>query len=292
MTEPLRVDPGLLEQTAARMGAIATSLGNTAAGSALRDAAAPLAGLDTALACQQVSDTVERQARRLGDALSRYAEDLGGAAAAYRRGDTEAADRIQGVLPGDQPPEDQPGDGGADPGYHPVSAEDLRRIVPELSEQRAAEIVGPLNDAMREGGMNTPQRQAAFISQVAVESDRFRTFEEYASGAAYEGRADLGNTQPGDGVRYKGRGAIQVTGRHNYTKMSEELGVDFVNHPELAATPQYAFKSALWYWNSRDGNAFADRGDIVRITEMVNGGHHNLAERTDYYNRGLQVLSR
>lgn len=291
MTEPLRVDPGLLEQASASMGSIATSLGNTSAGSALRDAAAPLSGLDTALACRQVSDTVERQSRQLGTTLSRYAEDLGGAAAAYRRGDTEAADRIQGVLPGDQPPEDQPGDGGADSGYHPVSAEDLRRIVPELSEQRAEEIVGPLNDAMREGGMNTAQRQAAFISQVAVESDRFRTFEEYASGAAYEGRTDLGNTQPGDGVRYKGRGAIQVTGRYNYTKMSEDLGVDFVNHPELAATGQYAFKSALWYWNSRDGNAIADQGDIVRITEMVNGGHHNLAERTEYYNRGLQVLS-
>ncbi|MGB0971687.1 MAG: glycoside hydrolase family 19 protein [Mycobacterium sp.] len=177
-------------------------------------------------------------------------------------------------------------------GYTPVSTEQLREIVPEMSQARAEETVGPLNQAMREGGMNTPVRQAAFISQVAVESDRFNTFEEYADGSDYEGRADLGNTQPGDGTRYKGRGAIQVTGRHNYTQMSEDLGVDFVNHPELAATPEYAFKTAEWYWSSRNGNAVADGGDINDITLMVNGGYHGLAERTEYYNRGLQVLGR
>jgi putative chitinase len=99
---------------------------------------------------------------------------------------------------------------------------------------------------MKQGGMNTPQRQAAFISQVAEESDRFNTFEEYADGSEYNGRIGLGNTQPGDGPRFKGRGAIQVTGRSNYTQMSKDLGVDFVDHPELAAEPQWAFKTALW----------------------------------------------
>ena len=83
-----------------------------------------------------------------------------------------------------------------------------------------------------------------------------------------------------------------MTGRHNYTQMSEDLGVDFVNHPELAATPEYAFKTAEWYWSSRNGNAVADGGDINDITLMVNGGYHGLAERTEYYNRGLQVLGR
>jgi putative chitinase len=177
-------------------------------------------------------------------------------------------------------------------GYQPVTADQLTQIVPGLDPARAAQIVGPLNDAMRQGGMNTPQRQAAFISQVAEESDRFRTFEEYADGSEYEGNAGLGNTQPGDGPRYKGRGAIQVTGRYNYTKMSQDLGVDFVNHPELAAEPQYAFKSALWYWSTHNGNAVADTGDIVKITEMVNGGTHGLDVRTQFYNNALRVLAR
>jgi putative chitinase len=207
--------------------------------------------------------------------------------------DHELANAIRAAV--GEPPLDTNGPAPQGPAPQqpgPLTVAKLREIVPELSEQRAEEIVGPLNDAMREGGMDTPQRQAAFISQVAVESDRFKTFEEYADGSEYEGRTDLGNTQPGDGPRYKGRGAIQVTGRYNYTKMSQDLGVDFVNHPELAATPQYAFKTALWYWNTHNGNAVADQGNIVRITEMVNGGHHGLAERTEYYNRGLQVLGR
>ncbi|WFR71304.1 glycoside hydrolase family 19 protein [Prescottella defluvii] len=93
-------------------------------------------------------------------------------------------------------------------------------------------------------------RQAAFISQLVVESDSFRTFEEYASGSAYEGRSDLGNVAPGDGERYKGRGAIQVTGRHNYQSVSDYLGVDFIAHPELMSTPENAFDTAAWYWQS------------------------------------------
>lgn len=192
---------------------------------------------------------------------------------------------------------DVPLDGGqpqipANDGYRPVTAEQLTQIVPGLDPARAAQIVGPLNDVMRQGGMNTPQRQAAFISQVAEESDRFRTFEEYADGSQYNGRTDLGNTQPGDGPRFKGRGAIQVTGRANYTKMSQDLGVDFVNHPELAATPQYAFRTALWYWDTHNGNAVADTGDIVKITRMVNGGTNGLDVRTQFYNKALRVLGR
>jgi putative chitinase len=90
----------------------------------------------------------------------------------------------------------------------------------------------------------------------------------------------------------EGRGAIQVTGRYNYEKMSRDLGLDFVNHPELAADLQYAFKSALWYWNTHDGNAVAGSGNIRTIPEMVNGGTTAPDVRTKYYNRSLQVLGR
>ncbi|WP_241387444.1 glycoside hydrolase family 19 protein [Rhodococcus sp. CH91] len=171
-----------------------------------------------------------------------------------------------------------------------VTHEDLARIVPGIPPERLDQFIGPLNDAMVRHGIDTPVRQAAFIAQLAVESDSFRTFEEYASGRAYEGRADLGNNQPGDGERYKGRGAIQITGRHNYQKVSEHTGVDFVAHPELLAAPENAFTTAAWYWTSRNLNEVADTAGIVRVSELVNGGHHALSRRIADFERGLNVL--
>ncbi len=172
-----------------------------------------------------------------------------------------------------------------------VSGDELARIVPQMPGDKIAQFVAPLNDAMVRGGIDTPVRQAAFIAQLAVESDSFRTFEEYASGRAYEGRSDLGNTQPGDGERYKGRGAIQVTGRHNYEEVSRFTGIDFVAHPELVAAPENAFTTAVWYWTSRNLNNVADGPGIVRVSELVNGGHHALAQRMDNFARGLAVLA-
>ena len=292
MTTPLEVDPSVLRDAAGGFGGIADGLRGAAPGPALMGASSAMSGLETASACRQVADRLGGRAAALGDRFAAHGDQLGAAAAAYERGDAESANRIEGVGPDAPAPGEEgepPSDGGD---YQPVTAEQLQKIVPEMTAQRAQEVVGPLNDAMRQGGMNTPKRQAAFISQVAVESDRFNTYEEYADGSDYEGRTDLGNTQPGDGTRYKGRGAIQVTGRDNYTRMSKDLGVDFVNHPELAADPKYAFKTALWYWESRDGNAVADGGDIVKITEMVNGGHNALDVRTGYYDQALRVLGR
>lgn len=197
-----------------------------------------------------------------------------------------------GHLPGDLPPEPPK----PDDGYKPVTATQLMAIVPEVGQAKAEEIIGPLNDAMREGGMNTPLRQAAFISQVAVESDRFATTREYADGSEYEGRCSgpngLGNCSPGDGVKYAGRGYIQLTGKDNYEAASKALGVDLVNNPQLAETPEYAFKVSVYYWDTHGGNAVSDTGDIAAITQMVNGGDHGLSERTRYFNNGLQELNK
>lgn len=171
-----------------------------------------------------------------------------------------------------------------------VTSDELARIVPKMPADKITEYLAPLNQAMVGGGIDTPVRQAAFIAQLAVESDSFRTFEEYASGRAYEGRSDLGNTEAGDGERYKGRGAIQVTGRHNYESVSRYTGVDFVSHPEWVAAPENAFTTAVWYWTSRNLNQAADSAGIVRVSELVNGGHHALAERVAGFQRGLDVL--
>lgn len=171
-----------------------------------------------------------------------------------------------------------------------VTLDELVHIVPQVAPDRLAQYVAPLNEALAKAGIDTPVRKAAFIAQLVVESDSFRTFEEYASGRAYEGRADLGNVAPGDGERYKGRGAIQVTGRHNYESVSAYLGIDFVAHPELMATPENAFETAAWYWQSRNLNAVSDSGSIESVSRIVNGGTHGLLQRIDSFQRALSIL--
>lgn len=126
----------------------------------------------------------------------------------------------------------------------------------------------------------TPTRAAHFIAQIAHESAGFMALLEYASGTAYEGRADLGNTQPGDGKRYKGRGVIQLTGRANYRRTGVYLGVDLEKQPDLAAVPAIAYQTAAFYWLDRNINAHADRDDILAVTKAINGGTNGLKHRT------------
>lgn len=171
-----------------------------------------------------------------------------------------------------------------------VSLSELRQIMPRLSPQQAAEYLPHLNAAMREFDINTPRRAASFLAQLAHESAEFRFFEEIASGRAYEGRRDLGNTQAGDGVRFKGRGPIQITGRANYTAASKALGIDLVGNPELAERPDIGFRLAGWYWETRNLNAPADANDFLKVTKRINGGTNGLADRERYWAVSKSVL--
>jgi putative chitinase len=171
-----------------------------------------------------------------------------------------------------------------------ITLEQLRKIMPNLSEKKAAEMLPHLNSAMAEAGINTPKRQAAFLAQLAHESGELRYFEEIASGAAYEGRKDLGNTQPGDGRRYKGRGPIQLTGRANYREAGQALGLDLEGNPKQVATPDVGFRTSGWYWESRDLNRLADEGDFRGITKRINGGTNGLAAREEYHERAKEAL--
>lgn len=171
-----------------------------------------------------------------------------------------------------------------------VSPEQLQRMMPNVSAERATAMAPHLNRAMQEAGINTPKRAAAFIAQLGHESGQLRYFEELASGRAYEGRRDLGNTQPGDGTRYKGRGPIQLTGRANYEAASRALGVDLVKNPELAARPDVGFRVAAWYWNSRGLNQLADKGDFDGITQRINGGQNGAADRRHLHQLASSVL--
>ncbi len=171
-----------------------------------------------------------------------------------------------------------------------VSLDQLRRIMPNLSQAKAEQYLPHLNNAMREAGITTRNQKAAFLAQLAHESGQFRYMEEIASGAAYEGRRDLGNTQPGDGVRFKGRGPIQLTGRANYTAAGKALGLDLVNNPKQAATPEVGFRTAAWFWNTRGLNSLAEAGNFREVTRRINGGFNGLADREMYYRRALTVL--
>jgi putative chitinase len=173
-----------------------------------------------------------------------------------------------------------------------VTVEELRAIMPAASHSKLLTFVTPLNATMKEFGISdTPEREAAFIAQLAHESGGFHYVRELASGEAYEGRADLGNTEPGDGIRYRGRGLIQITGRANYRACGEALDLPLEDHPTLLELPVNACRSAGWYWASRKLNDLADKGDFLLITKRINGGFRGIKERTAYYERAKDVLS-
>ncbi|WP_312049251.1 glycoside hydrolase family 19 protein [Acinetobacter courvalinii] len=135
-------------------------------------------------------------------------------------------------------------------------------------------------------------RLAHFMAQLAHESGNFRYMEEIASGRAYEGRKDLGNTEKGDGTRYKGRGPIQLTGRANYRKYGRALGIDFENNPEIVALPSIGMLVACKYWFDNGLNELADKDDINLITRRINGGFNGLDDRKAKLNTMKNMLGK
>ena len=148
------------------------------------------------------------------------------------------------------------------------------------SQSRAEELGLAANVHFKEYAiLYNELRFAHFLAQLAHESGNFRYMEEIASGAAYEGRKDLGNTQPGDGKRFKGRGPIQLTGRANYRKYGQQLGIDFENNPAIVAIPSVGLLVACKFWSDNGLNELADKDDVVSITKRINGGTNGLADR-------------
>ncbi len=171
-----------------------------------------------------------------------------------------------------------------------ITQEQLSAIAPYSQRDRLEKLLPHLNTTMQRYAITTPLRKAHFLAQVGHESDGFNTNEEYASGADYEERQDLGNIQSGDGVRFKGRGLIQVTGRTNYADCGRALGVDLINSPQRLGDFDLACLSAGWYWDTRELNNQADRDDILTITKIINGGTNGLADRQSYLARAKRVL--
>lgn len=179
-----------------------------------------------------------------------------------------------------------------------LSDSQLQQIMPTLSASKREMYLPFLNAIMPMYDINTPLREAAFLAQIAHESGELKFWEEIwgptAAQKRYEPPSDLatrlGNTQPGDGKRYKGRGPIQVTGRANYRKYGQLLGVDLEGNPDLAATTQIGLQVAGQFWQTNGLNQLADIPDFITITKRINGGLNGLASRQKYYEKAKQVL--
>jgi putative chitinase len=177
----------------------------------------------------------------------------------------------------------------------------LRAIMPALPEAKRQTLLPFLQQAIDEFAIAAPARQAAFLAQLAHESGQFRFMEEIWGPTPAQLRYEpvstlatrLGNTQPGDGKRFKGRGPIQLTGRANYQRFGSALGLDLVADPPRAATPEVAFRIAGLFWQRNGLNDLADQATpdaFRRITRRINGGENGLADRERFYAVARQVF--
>ncbi|MFO1147817.1 MAG: hypothetical protein U1E62_05505 [Alsobacter sp.] len=179
-----------------------------------------------------------------------------------------------------------------------ISPAELRRIVPTARSSIVVQLCDAFEKHWLKYEITTPERQAHFIAQAAHETAGFTTLEELGR-PAYFKRYDpctvtgkrLGNTQPGDGLRYKGRGIFQLTGRANYAAYGARLKLPLVDDPDLAAIPENSVRVACEYWKARGLNAWADRDDVREITRRINGGQNGLSDRMRYLAQAKAVLA-
>lgn len=174
-----------------------------------------------------------------------------------------------------------------------ITSEILQRAW-SIRAERADRLADALDNAMLHYEINTPQRAAAFLAQVGHESGRGLYVRELwgptEAQKRYEGREDLGNTEKGDGFKYRGRGLIQLTGRANYRRAGAALGVNLEAEPELLEQPYMAALSAAWFWAENECNALADVGDFRRLTRRVNGGYNGLEDRLTLWHHCKEAL--
>jgi putative chitinase len=166
-----------------------------------------------------------------------------------------------------------------------ITKEEVLKAFPDCTKN-AEEVATALNWWLPKYSINTEKRIDNFLAQVRHETGGLRWWRELG-GKSYFNKYEpntsigkrLGNTTPGDGYKYRGRGIFQLTGRHNYQTMGLKLGLDLINHPELAEEPFNAVRIACQYWDDRNLNRFADIDDATSITRRINGGLNGLQDR-------------
>jgi putative chitinase len=174
-----------------------------------------------------------------------------------------------------------------------LTLEQLKQAIPRMEHNPndSARYLPCINAALQEFEINTPARVACFLAQISHESGGLKYFAEIWGPTPQQLRYEppstlatkLGNTQPGDGHKYMGRGVLQLTGRENFRRVGHALGVDLEANPDLAATPELAFRTAGYFWKSHGLNELADQGDFLTITHRINGGENGLEERRQYW---------
>lgn len=177
-----------------------------------------------------------------------------------------------------------------------MTPDTLSKAVPNMPLARAQKWAAPLELAMSAGGITSRKAVAAFLAQVGHESGSFYYTKELGGAdyfKKYDGRKDLGNIKPGDGAKFAGRGLIQVTGRANYTAASKALFGDdrLLSAPEILEQPEWAAKSAVWFWNSRGLTALAESDQFDTITRKINGGTNGAEDRKARYAQALRVIA-
>jgi putative chitinase len=181
-----------------------------------------------------------------------------------------------------------------------ITKEQLVQIYPTLANRKSRlDAHFPhLVKAMELADITTPARIAAYLAQIGHESFELRFMSEVWGPTDQQKRYDpptklaarLGNTQVGDGYRYRGAGPIQITGRENFRKAGADLGLDLEGHPEQAFTVEVGHKLGTWFWHSRGLNALADAQDFDKITLRINGGYNGKEHRDRYYAVAKKVL--
>ena len=168
----------------------------------------------------------------------------------------------------------------------------LKVLCPQTSLLALERFVDPLNAAMEEFGIADKAEQQRFLAQVAHESGGFHYTREIwgptPQQARYEGREDLGNTEPGDGSKFRGRGLIQITGRANYAKCAQALDLPLLEQPELLERAMPAARSAGWFWHAHGLGPIVD---FEQLTRHINGGVNGLAERYAYLGRAKEAIA-
>jgi predicted chitinase len=188
-----------------------------------------------------------------------------------------------------------------------ITAEQIKLISPHV--QKLDIYLDPLNEGMREFEINTANRVRAYTVNLLHESQSFLYMKEIGDGKQYEGRVDLGNDKPGDGVKYKGRGPIEITGKGMYRLCGLALGLDLITKPELLEDSANGFKASAWFWNYKGLNGVADHSEdwtifiknrqypngkmftkFEWICYKINGGFNGYEQRLEFYNKALAAI--